>query len=113
VFRPLTRIAENSSILTGGSTKAQFTGHVAIPTVIKIAFLASTRFLAVTPDGGNRDFGPCGARKTRSANRFRLPDPARKNEIAGQNPYCADFLRLVHDEMLSAARASFSGWLCT
>jgi hypothetical protein len=28
-------------------------------------------------------------------------------------PYCADFFRLVHDEMLSAARASFSGWLCT
>ena len=28
-----------SSILTGGSTKAQFTGHVAIPTAIKIAFL--------------------------------------------------------------------------
>jgi hypothetical protein len=42
-----------------------------------------------------------------------IPGPARKNEIAGQTPYCADFLRLVHDEMLSAARASFSGWLCT
>ena len=39
--------------------------------------------------------------------------PARKNEIAGQTPYCADFLRLVHNEMLSAARASLSGWLCT
>src|SRR6185369_16661783 len=30
-----------SSILTGGSTKAQFTGHVAIPTTIKSAFLPS------------------------------------------------------------------------
>ena len=28
-----------SSILTGGSTKAQFTGHVAIPIAIKIAAL--------------------------------------------------------------------------
>lgn len=42
-----------------------------------------------------------------------IPGPARKDEIAGQTPYCADFLPLVHDEMLSAARASFSGWLCT
>jgi hypothetical protein len=42
-----------------------------------------------------------------------IPRPARKNEIAGQTLYCADFLRLVHDEMLSAARASFAGWLCT
>jgi hypothetical protein len=41
-----------------------------------------------------------------------IPGPARKNEIAGDS-YCADFVRLVHDEMLSAARASFSGWLCT
>lgn len=37
----------------------------------------------------------------------------QKGETAGQTPYCADFLPLVHDEMLSAARASFSGWLCT
>src|SRR5271163_3058578 len=38
-----------------------------------------------------------------------IPGPARKNEIAGQTPYCADFLRLVHDEMLSAARAGRAG----
>jgi hypothetical protein len=42
-----------------------------------------------------------------------IPGPARKNEVAGQMVYCADFVRLVHDEMLSAAKASFSGWLCT
>ena len=41
-----------------------------------------------------------------------IPKPARKNVIAGQIPYCADFLRLDNDEMLSAARASFSDRLC-
>jgi len=42
-----------------------------------------------------------------------IPEPARNNEITGQTSYCADFSRLVHDEMLSSARASFSGWLWT
>jgi hypothetical protein len=77
--------------------------------------LPSTRFLAVTPGGGNRDFGPGGLEKTvpRTAFDSRTGEEERNRRSSHQTRYCADFLRLVHDEMLSAARASFSGWLCT
>jgi hypothetical protein len=41
----------------------EFTGHVPTPTAIKIAFLPSfavNSIPALTPSGGNRDFGPSG-----------------------------------------------------
>ena len=95
---------------------AQFTGHVAIPTAIKIAFLPSFAVNAIPcRHAGRRKSGLRAMWGTKKPVRepLSIPRPARKNEIAGQTPYCADFLRLVHDEMLSAARARFSGWLCT
>jgi hypothetical protein len=56
-----------SSILTGGSTKAQFTDVSRSQQRSRsrsCRHLPSTRFLAVTRGGGNRDFGPYGAEKT-------------------------------------------------
>ena len=69
--------------------------------------LPSTRFRAVTL-GRRKSDRPMWAQK-RSAEPLSIPGPARKDEIAGQMPYYADFLPLVHDEMLSAARARDAG----
>jgi Arm DNA-binding domain len=64
-----------------------------------LGVIAATRFVAVTPGDGNRDFGPCGAKRP-LREPLSIAGPARKNDIAGRTPYCADFLRLVHDEMV-------------
>jgi hypothetical protein len=66
-----------SSILTGGSTKAQFTGHVAIPAAIKIAFLPSFAVNSIPCRHAGRPKSGLRAtwgRKNRSENCFRFPD---------------------------------------
>jgi hypothetical protein len=50
-------------------------------------YLPSTRFLAVTPGGGNRDFGPCGHEKTvpRTAFDSRTGRLVRDEVTAGEH----------------------------
>jgi hypothetical protein len=76
-FRPPLLGRQNSSILTGGSTKAQVTGHIAIPTAIKLAFLPSFAVNSIPCRHAGRlksGLRPMWARKNQSENRFRFPD---------------------------------------
>ena len=59
-----------SSILTGGSTKDQFSG-VSGSRRHASHHLPPTQFLAVSPCGGNRAFGPRGRRRNCSEKCFR------------------------------------------
>jgi hypothetical protein len=112
-FKRLGKRTVVSSIPTGGSTKAQFRSHLAIPTAIKMACFPSFAVNSIPyRHAGRRTSGlrPKRARKNRSQNRFRFAD-RRGNRESDALP--CGLLTLVHDEMLSAARASLSGWLCT
>ena len=85
--------------LLRGLHKVQFRGHLAIPTVIKIAFPPSFAVNSISlPSRRAAEIGTSAHVGTKKPVRepLSIPGPARKDEIAGQTPYCTDFLPLVH-----------------
>src|ERR1700736_5996161 len=108
-FRPPLLGRQNSSILTGGSTKAQVTGHIAIPTAIKIAFLPSFAVNSIPcPHAERRKSGlrpTCGTKKP-VREPLPIPGPAREKQNRRSETYRAE----IQDDGIGGASRNRRHW---